>query len=100
MKPFEEFWEDLLKALETSPEVRNWTAKQGYLGGKFWAIPYRCLSSSPNVRLSIAFITGNPSDSILCTRVSMEERKTLAVVSKKDFRDRYHKWASYSKRGM
>jgi hypothetical protein len=37
MKMFDVFWNELLKELATKKKIKNWTTKNGYLGGDFTA---------------------------------------------------------------
>ena len=44
MKPFDEFWEEMLNELAIPQDVRNWTAEQNYsIGGQFIAVAFRAL---------------------------------------------------------
>ncbi len=102
MRDFEEFWMEMLRALQTSREVRNWTPFQGYLGGKFRAISYIALDTKGRLAIQTwGFVRNPPEDWIVCTPLKgADHRRQFPTVSKKEFKDRYHKWATYKINGM
>jgi hypothetical protein len=102
MKTFEQFWLEMLQSLQTSREVRNWTALQGYLGGKFRAISYSGLGPQEKQAARVYGFLRHPlGDWIICTPLQGAEfPRHFPTVSKKEFKDRYHKWATYKNNGM
>lgn len=107
MKPFEQFWKEVIEALDKPRRIRNWTARNGYaITGKFAAKSYRAFDREAQIQLSNGFPYHFPDDCIICTQLQdstnplVREVPGITKVWKKEFKDRYDKWRDYRNDGM
>ncbi len=97
-KPFDQFWQEVITALDKPRKIRNWTPYNGYtVGGHFIAISYRALDGATQKSINRGYPYEVPDNWIVCTQVKGEG---TAHVSRKEFRDRYLKWRDYRNNGM
>ena len=74
MKPFPEFWKEVVSALQKPKTIRNWTAREGYsIGGKFQAV-------------------ASSQEWIVCSRIEGKSDVQLSFVN---FQDCYQRWPNY-----
>lgn len=101
MTKFEVFWDEMLRELIASPNVRkirNWTALNGYaITGEFLSVPYKYASPGFQEEVRHLIHAQNPDDFIICSRL---QAPTYAIVSKKEFEDRFVRWRSYRINGI
>jgi len=93
MMPFDDWWVIVISVLDNAREIRNWTSRKGLtVGGRFFARSYRSLTKEERSAWNDGHPFAVPSNWIVCTQVKGEG---VAMVSKKEFQDRYASWRAY-----
>jgi hypothetical protein len=86
---FDNWWTDVVSALDRGRTIRNWTPFNGYaIGGSFIAISYRMIDDDFKRKLP-GLLRDNPENWIVCSQV---QARGLAYASKQEFQDRYFRW--------
>ena len=97
MKPFDDFWKELLAALDIKKTIRNWSADKGYSpdGRKFTAQSWR--SAEGTWEKARPGLPINAEESVICTQLTGDGS---AFVEKYHAERCYGKWSTYSANKM